>query len=555
MSYVIGLDYGTNSCRALLMEVGKNDELASTVYNYAIGDLGVITDPSNPHVARQHPKDYVDGLFHTITETIKKAEASVPGFNAADIIGIAGATTGSTVIPVDSNNQPLALSDKYFENPDAMAWLWKDHTSTAEAAQITELAKAKFPKLIESIGIYSSEWFWAKILHLKNSAPAVFEEAYSYIELCDYLPAVLAGIENPADVKRSICAAGHKALYLEDGGMPPDEFLAELDPALVDVKKNLFSVAYPSNQQAGKLSNEWAEKLGLTPGIALAVGAFDCHMGAVGAGVKENTMIKIMGTSTCDIMVSKEDKIVPGICGSVPHSVLPGSTGLEAGQSAVGDLFLWLTGYITPDSYGATQDEKFATLNAEADKLKPGQTGLIALDWNNGNRSLLTDTLLGGLFIGQTLHTKAHELYRALIEATAFGALKIIARIEECGVPVNEVICCGGLAQKNAMMMQIYADVTNRPIKITDSDQTCAAGAAIFAAAAALGTEVEELAKDMAADTNKTYTPIPENAAVYKRLFSLYEELHDSFGVKGTDINLFHVMKDLHTIRAEAFNA
>ena len=384
-------------------------------------------------------------------------------------------------------------------NLAAHVWLWRDHTGHAEAAEITALAARIRPQYLAKCGgTYSSEWFWSKILHLQRTAPDVFAAAHSFVEHCDYLPAVLCGLTDPRTIPRSICAAGHKAMFNSAwGGLPDKEFLSQLDPSLASLRDRLYSNTVSSNHPAGRLCPAWAEKLGLRPGIAVAVGAFDAHMGAVGAGIREGTLVKILGTSTCDLMIHPNHQPladIPGLCGIVDGSVLPGNYGLEAGQSAVGDMFLWFVNHLVPDCYGATTDAKFQAMEAALAPLRPGQTGLLALDWNNGNRTILTDTRLTGLILGQTLHTTAHEIYRALIEATAFGALTIINRLEEYGVNVQEVVNTGGLAVKNAALMQIYADVIGRPMKISRSDQTCALGAAIFGAIAA-GTAVGAVKK------------------------------------------------------------
>lgn len=311
----------------------------------------------------------------------------------------------------------------------------------------------------------------------------------------------------------------------------------------------------PSNQLAGGLSDRWASNLGLKPGTAVAVGAFDAHMGAVGAGIREGTLVKILGTSTCDCMVvptTRDLPDIPGLCGIVDGSVLPGYFGLEAGQSAVGDIFLWLVNHLVPESYGKTVDEKFAAMEAKLACMKPGETGLLALDWNNGNRTILVDVRLSGLILGQTLHTEAHEIYRALIEATAFGALTIIKRIEEYGVPVNEVINTGGLAVKNETLMQIYADILGRPLKVSASEQTCALGAALFGAAASGRISLSDAQSQCCQVRDKVYHPIPANQKVYERLYGLYRTLHDALGTKDWSGSLGHVMKEVIAIRDEA---
>ena len=551
--YVIGIDYGTNSCRAVLMEIGSTAELATSVYNYPSGDAGILTDAKDPHVARQHPQDYVDGLVTNIKNVLADAANNIDGFDSSSVKALGFATTGSTIIPVDKNNRPLAFHDNFSDNLNAMSWLWKDHTSIAEANLITETASKIRPEYLDRCGgTYSSEWFWAKVLHLKNIDPVTFEAAFSYVELCDFLPALLADVNDPVEVKRGVCAAGHKAMYCDNwGGLPDKEFLSELDPALADLRDRLFEKAYASDEVAGKVSSKWAAETGLAEGTILAVGAFDAHLGAVGAGIGEGTLVKIMGTSTCDLMISSQDAVVKGVCGTVQDSVIPGYTGIEAGQSAVGDLFLWLVNNLVPDTYGKDLNEKFVNLTSEADKLRPGQSGLLALDWNNGNRSVLVDMNLSGLLIGQTLHTKAHEVYRALLEATAFGALKIINRLEESGTEVNEVVCCGGLANKNNLMMQIYADVTGRPIKIAPTEQTCAVGAAISAASAYIPESMLSCKEDMTVAPQKVFIPSENAHEVYKHLFRLYDSLHDSFGVKESAIDLFHVMKELNALRKE----
>jgi L-ribulokinase len=439
-----------------------------------------------------------------------------------------------------------------------MVWLWKDHSSYAEAALITERAQEIRPQYLAKVGgTYSSEWFWSKILHCKNTDPEAFKAAHSFVEFCDYIPALLAGDTRPDRIIRSVCAAGHKAMYNEEwGGLPDKEFLSSLDPELGKLRDRLYEKAVPSDRLAGQLSQEWAEKLGLQPGIAVAVGAFDAHMGAVGAGVKEGTLVKILGTSTCDIMVSPKHKgfeDIPGVCGIVDGSVLPDYYGIEAGQSAVGDIFLWFVNHLVPDSYGKSPEERFKNLEVEAAKQKPGEHGLLALDWNNGNRTILVDVRLSGLLIGQTLHTQAHEIYRALIEGTAFGALTIINRIEEYGVKVEEVVNCGGVAAKNPFLMKIYADITGRPMKVSGSDQTCALGAAIFGAVAAGkeqgGFSTVEDAQKALTGIKETHEPDPENHDVYTELFRLYSQLHDSFGTQAWSGNLHNVMKDLISLR------
>ncbi|HEY1081865.1 MAG TPA: ribulokinase [Prosthecobacter sp.] len=553
--YSLGIDYGTNSCRSLLIDLENGAEIGSTVFNYPSGQMGVLLDAKDPHVARQNPQDYLDGMVAVTRGALEQAAAKVPGFDPARVVGIGIDTTGSTPIPVDHEGTPLGLLPQFNDNLNAMVWLWKDHTGYAEAAEITQLAHEIRPNIIAKCGgVYSSEWFWSKILRLSRVDPEVFAAAYSFVEHCDWLPAELTGNTDPLTLKRSVCAAGHKAMFsTEWGGLPDKEFLGRLSPALAELRDRLYHEAHTSDTKAGSLSAKWAEKLGLPQGIAVSVGAFDAHMGAVGAGVKEGTLVKILGTSTCDLMITPADKAladIPGVCGIVNGSVLPGHYGIEAGQSAVGDLFLWLVKNLVPDTYGTSIGEKFEAMEKAMSAQKPGASGLLALDWNNGNRTVLVDVRLTGLLLGQTLYTQAHEIYRAYIEATAFGALTIIRRVEEYGVEVREIVNTGGLAVKNATLMQCYADIIGKPMKVSRSEQTCALGAAIFGAAAAGVADIASLQARVTASREKVYVPIPENQAVYAELYALYLTLHDAFGTAGWQGNLAHVMKKLLEIRA-----
>lgn len=552
--YSIGLDYGTNSCRALIVDLSDGNEIASAVFDYLSGESGVLIDHKDPNLARQNPQDYLDGIASTVTEAISKAKEKNPSFDPETVVGIGVDTTGSSPIPVNEEGVPLNFLPEFTDNLNAMCWLWKDHTSFIEADQITELAETIRPHYLDKIGgKYSSEWYWSKVLHCKNIDPQLFDASSSFVELCDYIPAVLTGQTNPNEIKRSICAAGHKAMYNDDwGGLPDAEFLSELDPALCKLRNNYSSVAVSSEQSAGGLCEEWAQRLGLEPGIAVAVGAFDAHMGAVGAGVKEGTLVKILGTSTCDIMVqnnNKDLKDIPGVCGIVDGSVMVDHYGIEAGQSAVGDIFLWFVNNLTPEKYGKTVDQKFVGLEKHAETLKPGESGLLALDWNNGNRTILVDVRLSGLLVGQTLHTTPHEIFRAFIESTAFGALTIINRIEEYGVKVEEVINCGGLAVKSPLLMQIYADVTGRPMKISRSDQTPALGAAIFGAIASGAFDNVSSAQAVMTGNKKTYEPDSESHSVYQQIYSLYSQAHDAFGTSNWSGQMSNIMKDLLEIR------
>ncbi len=552
--YALGVDYGTNSVRAILVDLADGAEVASSVYNYPSGDAGILHDPKNPLVARQNPRDYIEGFLTAVSNTVFAARRD--GIDANHIKGIGVDTTGSTPIPVDAAGMPLALNPKFENQLAAHAWLWKDHSGHVEAAKISEAAAKSPDKYLNKCGgTYSSEWFWSKIWHCKKENPAVFKAAYSWVEFADFIPAYITGNLNPAKMARGVCAAGHKAMFHESwGGLPSKVFLKKLDPDLAAIRDHFSAAAQTSDKPAGLLSDEIALHVGLPAGLPVAVGALDAHMGAVGAGIKPGTLVKIMGTSTCDMMVHPKNKAlkdIPGLCGIVPGSIIPGMYGLEAGQSAVGDIFNWFARYLTPGPFYMGGDPH-VTLSAEAGKLQPGESGLLALDWNNGNRTVLVDPLLSGLLIGQTLHTSAPEVYRALIEATAFGALTIIKRFEEYGVKVNEVINCGGIAEKNPLIMQIYADVCNRPMKISRSSQTCALGAAMFGGVVGgVYKKVEDAQAKMTGTAPTVYRPNKKAVAVYEKLYALYRQLHDAFGnvPQKQPPQMGKIMKELIAIR------
>ena len=556
MPYTIGLDFGTNSVRCLVVDVSDGSELGTAVHEYESGDAGILLDPNDHNVARQNPADYLKGLEVTIRAAIEKAKQTDVSFNPDQIIGFGVDTTGSTPIPVDEVGTPLAFKPEFKDNLNAYVWLWKDHTGYAEAAEITALAQQEHPEYLAKCGgTYSSEWFFSKILHCLRVAPEVFDAADTWVEHADWITSVLTATDHPEKMKRCRCAAGHKAFFNKHwGGYPDKTFLEKLDPKLGALRDTLPDQTYTVEETAGGLSETWASKLGLKVGIPVAMGAFDCHLGAIGAGVGPGTMVKVLGTSTCDLMVSEAStplQDIPGVCGIVDGSVLPGSFGIEAGQSAVGDIFNWFVNYIEP---GGDKDGSHQVLTEKAAKLKPGQSGLIALDWNNGNRTILVDQRLTGLLLGQTLHTKPEEIYRALIEATAFGALTIINRIEGYGVKVNEVVNCGGIAEKNPVIMQIYADILGREMKVSRSAQTCALGSAIAAAVVAGSTTggYDDFASAQVAMTgvkDVVYKPNHENNAVYMKLYKLYKQLHDGFGVPGTKAKMTNVMKDLLDIK------
>lgn len=559
--YTIGLDFGTNSVRALVVDVRDGRELGEGVSEYSRGNRGVILDANDPHLARQHPADYLTGIVASVGLALKQA-ASDKQFSAKDVIGIGVDTTGSTPLPVDASGRALALLPKFEKNSDAMAWLWKDHTSHQEAEDITSVAAKMRPQYLAKYGgRYSSEWFWAKILHCAKVAPEVSAAAGSWVEFADWIPAVLSGTMELSRVRRGVCAAGHKAFYNASwGGYPDEQFLGSLHPELARIRRSLPNRAYTVGESGGALSAEWAAKLGLPEGIPIAVGAFDAHLGAVGAGIGPGALVKVMGTSTCDIMVSEMSKSladVPGLCGIVCESVLPGYFGLEAGQSAVGDIFNWFVNSIQP---GGANVGTHQQLTAQAEKLKPGQSGLLSLDWHNGNRTILVDQRLTGMVLGLTLHSTPAEIYRALVEATAFGSRVIVERLEEYGVPVERVINCGGIAARNPMVMQIYADVLNRPIAIARSLQTCALGSAIAAAVVA-GKErggYSDFASAIAAMSGvqpRIFKPDPNHAMTYERLFRLYRQVHDAFGIAGHKADVSNVMKDLLAIRDDVVRA
>lgn len=548
--YTIGLDYGTNSVRTLIVNVANGKEVATAVWEYAHGYHGVIL-ARDPNLARQHPADYLTGAEITVKKALALAKKTVRGFNASDVIGIGVDTTGSTPLPVDAKGIPLAFDKKFAKNPAAMAWLWKDHTGVAEAAEITELAKKMRPQYLAKCGgTYSSEWFFSKILHCLRTAPEVFDAAHTWVECADWIPAMLTGTEAPGKLVVGVCAAGHKAMYNDTwGGYPDAEFLGQLDPKLGALRSRLCAKAHTIDRAVGKLTAEWARRTGLPAGVPVAVGAFDAHLGGVGSGIAPGTLVKIIGTSTCDMMVvpvGQQLADVPGLCGIVNGSILPGYYGLEAGQSAVGDIFNWFVNYIQPMGKAGSHE----ALSAGAAKLKPGESGLLALDWNNGNRTILVDQRLTGLLLGQTLYTTPAEIYRALIEATAFGALTIINRFEEYGVKVEQIVNCGGIAEKNPLVMQIYADVTGRPMKVSRSAQTCALGAAIAGAiVAGAYPDYASAQKAMTGIKPRVFQPKPEAHAVYHELYMLYRKLHDALGTKDWNGNLFDVMKQLIEIR------
>jgi L-ribulokinase len=543
--YVLGLDFGTDSVRAVAVNVRTGKEEANAVAYYPRWSNGQYSDPAKNRF-RQHPLDYLESMEKAVHEALGQIHGGRAGQR---VVGVGIDTTGSTPCAVDEGGTPLALRKEFADNPNAMFVLWKDHTSVREAEEINRKARAwdgpDFTKY--EGGIYSSEWFWAKILHIIRQDEAVAQAAFSWVEHCDWIPALLTGQEDPLVLKRSRCAAGHKAMWHPEwGGLPPEEFLVALDPKLAGLRARLYEQTFTSDVKAGELSESWAGRLGLSPGIAVAVGAFDAHVGAVGGGIREGTLAKIMGTSTCDMIVSPEarmgDTQVAGICGQVDGSILPGMIGLEAGQSAFGDVYAWFVNLLYwPLEYAESvpadaaekdrlradlKDRILANLTEEAARLSPGESRLLALDWLNGRRTPDADQSLTGAVIGLTLGTTAPRVFRALVEATAFGSRAIIERFREQGVEVDEAIALGGISQKSAMVMQITADVLDMPLKVAASQQCTALGAAMFGAVAAgLHPNVARAQKKMGCGFSETYQPDPKNVKVYDELYRRYMTL------------------------------
>ncbi|HUF22867.1 MAG TPA: ribulokinase [Vicinamibacterales bacterium] len=562
-AFTIGVDFGTNSVRAIVVDTANGRTIGTSVFHYPSGHQGILLDPRDPHFARQHPGDYLEGLRASVAGALAEAEGQAD-FSRDRVIGLGTDTTGSTPMPIDAQARPLGLDPRFREHPAAQAWLWRDHTSAAEAAAITEAAREHAPQYIAPIGgTYSSEWWWSKIWRCLKVAPDVFDAAHSWIELADLIPAVLSGVSRPDAIVRCVCAAGHKAMYSEAwGGLPSKDFLARLDPKLADLRDRLYDKAHAPGPPAGTLAKAWADAFGLREGIPIAMGGFDAHYGAVGSGVRPGTLVKIIGTTTCDCAVTPSfagrpagpavsPADIPGICGSVDGSIMPGYIGIEAGQSAVGDLLKWWVETVCEGG-----EALHADLSAKAAGLRPGQSGLVALDWNNGNRTILVDPRLSGLIMGQTLHTTRAEIYRALIEATAFGARAIIERLRDNGVAIDRVVCCGGIAEKNDVFMQIYADVIGQPMLIAGSPQTPALGSAIAAAvtagAAAGGYDGWHEAQDrMTSLKEKRCTPDPAAQRVYDDLYRMYRALHDGFGGVSGPVGYGAVMKDLLRIAHE----
>jgi L-ribulokinase len=549
--YSMGIDYGTSSCRSVLVDLENGNEVAEAVYLYQSGVAGVIVSATDPNVARQDPRDYIEGLRITVSGALSAAAAVIDDFLPSEVVSVGFATTGSTPLPVDESGGPLSSHPEFADRPAAYAWLWKDHTAHAEANAITEAARVQRPEMIDACGgTYSAEWFWAKIWHCLRADPEVFAAAASWVELCDFLAGVITGTSRPDVLKRSVTAAGHKALYSERwGGLPDTEFLAGLAPELAELRGRLYDRAYPTTDIAGYVTPAWAELTGLEVGIPVAVGHFDAHAAGVAGGVRPGTFVKVMGTSTCDVTVIDEPEsgvppVIPGMCGMVSDSMIPGKLSIEAGQSAVGDIFNWFAEKLAGR---ADVSAALSELGVLAEALRPGEHGLLALDWFNGNRSVLVDQRLSGTIIGMTLHTEQHHVLKALVEATAFGARRIIQSIEDAGAPLDRIVAVGGLPGHAPWMIQTYADVLGRGVVTTRSSQGSALGAAIVSAVAAGEFASIEEAQDVLVHFNDLeYRADPAKAEVYDRLYEEFVRVHDAFAANGP---LGRVMKTLLDVR------
>jgi L-ribulokinase len=532
--YVIGLDFGTDSVRSVIVDPANGTEISSAVAWYPRWKKNLYCNPRNNQY-RQHPQDYLDSMTAVVKEAVKAAPAGTAG----SIAGISFDTTGSTPVFVDRMGTPLAMLPEFAENPNAMFILWKDHTAIDEADEINRLC-SEWPidySMYEG-GIYSSEWVWAKILHVLRADESVRKAAFSWVEHCDWMPAILAGKTDPLTMVRSRCAAGHKAMWHEEfGGLPSEEFLSKLDPLLSGYRERLYRETQPADYRVGYLTPEWSEKLGLTGSIAIGAGAFDAHMGAVGGGIRPKALLRVMGTSTCDMLVAgsqeMEGKLVKGICGQVDGSIIPGMVGLEAGQSAFGDVFAWFKNLLSwplqfisdPGEREKISDILLDRLSEEAKLLPDDETIPLATDWFNGRRTPDADQSLTATISGLTLGTDAPSLFKALVEATAFGSRAIAERFAEEGIPIREVIAIGGVARKSPFVMQTLADVMNREINVAASGQACALGAAMFAATVAgiypnVGVAMEAMEQGF----DLHYSPNPEKTSFYDAKYLKYKK-------------------------------
>ncbi len=541
--YTAGIDFGTDSVRTIIADTQGGDILASAECRYPRWQAGLFCNPERNQF-RQHPLDYLECL----EGAVRKVLSMLPEQAIGRIVAVSVDTTGSTPVAVNREGTPLALTEGFEENPDAMFLLWKDHTAVREAEEINELARSwggvDYTRYVG--GIYSAEWFWAKMLYILRHDESVRDAAYSWVEHCDWVPALLTGSTDPLTLKRGRCAAGHKAMWHPEwGGLPSEEFLTRLDPLLSGAGSRLYKDTYTSDSSAGRLSKEWAGRLGLPEGIVVGVGALDAHFGAVGSEIKPYHLAKVMGTSTCDMLVAPEEelggRLIRGICGQVQGSIVPGMIGLEAGQSAFGDIYAWFMEVLmwparrlladSPLLDEATRqglleemaEKLIPELSEEARKLPVEASGPVALDWLNGRRTPDADQNLKGGIIGLALGSDAPRIFRALAEATAFGSKKIIGRFRKEGVRIDGVIALGGVAKKSDFVMQIMADVLDVPIVVARQEQTCALGAAMAAAVAGgVYSSFQEAQDAMGAGFEKEYRPIPENAEKYKVLYERY---------------------------------
>ena len=551
-NYVIGVDFGTDSVRALVIDASNGNEIAFSVFQYLRWKEGKFCNPSENQF-RQHPLDYVEALEFTIRDSMSRAGEAV----RKNIRAISIDTTGSSPVAVDKSGTPLSLLPAFAENPNAMFVLWKDHTSTREATQINEHAKGFKTNYLQYVGgIYSSEWFWAKLLHILRVDEKVRKACYSWVEHCDWIPFLLTGGKDIHQMKRGVCSAGHKALWAKDfGGLPPDDFFTSLDPLLNGFTSRLFKETYTADHSAGNLSEEWASRLGLSKDVIVGVGAFDAHMGAVGGQIEPYHLSKVMGTSTCDMLVAPnadmKGKLVKGICGQVDGSVVPGMMGLEAGQSAFGDTYAWfrdLLGWPIQNLLGQSKlidakgidklkvemfDNIIPELTKQASALPLQESDEVSIDWLNGRRTPDANQELKAAISGLDLASNAPAIFKSLVEATCFGAKAIVDRFEHEGVPVKGLIGLGGVARKSPYIMQVMADVMNMPIRIHKSDQTCAAGAAMFAATAAgLYPKVEEAMAAMGQGFDVEFKPNPSAAPIYKKRYEKYKNLGEFIAKK-----------------------
>jgi L-ribulokinase len=531
-NYVIGIDFGTDSVRALVVNAHTGAQAGTAVREYPRWKRGEYCDASVSQF-RQHPLDYLESLEGAVTDALAQAGDHV----GQRVRGISVDTTGSTPVAVDSNGTPLAMLPEFAENPNGMFILWKDHTANAEAEEINRLAHGSGVDFTKYVGgIYSSEWFWAKILRTLRVDAAVREKAFSWVEHCDWISAELTGITDPLRLKRSRCAAGHKALWHQDfDGLPSNAFFKELDPVLDGLRDRLFTDTDTSDQPMGTISKEWAEKLGLPADVVIGVGAFDAHMGAVGALIEPYSLCKVIGTSTCDMLVAPNDEVghllIKGICGQVDGSIIPGMLGMEAGQSAFGDIYAWFAKLVIEpvrtllgDAEADALAQKLIPHLAEKAAQLPVTTeDLIAVDWLNGRRTPDAKHTLKGALLGLNLASDPARIFKALVEATAYGSKAIVERFRTEGVPIHEVIAIGGVAKKSAFVMQTLADVLNMPIKVAASEQACALGAAMFASVASgVHGTLQEAQEAMSSGFDAVYEPREAQAMVYETLYQKY---------------------------------